>query len=85
MLGNLRMSFSISEATRRPHLSLSHADSGDVDEYDAADEFRPNSNQLREFTGTYWSEEIDAAYRPQVDNNQVVGFDEPWILGGWLD
>jgi hypothetical protein len=46
MLGNLRMSFSISEATRRPHLSLSHADSGDVDEYDAADEFRPNSNQL---------------------------------------
>jgi CubicO group peptidase (beta-lactamase class C family) len=45
---------------------------GKTDNFDSVEAFSPSAEQLNEFAGSYYSEELDATYRMTVENDRLV-------------
>ncbi len=48
---------------------------GKTDAFDSVETFSPSAEQLNEFAGSYYSEELDATYRMIVENNRLFAVD----------
>ncbi len=48
---------------------------GKTDAFDSVEAFSPSAEQLNEFAGSYYSEELDTTYRMIVENNRLVAVD----------
>lgn len=48
---------------------------GKTDAFESVEPFAPTAEQLNEFAGSYYSEELDTAYKMIVENNRLVAVD----------
>jgi hypothetical protein len=52
-----------------------------TDTFDSVEPFSPTAEQLNEFAGSYYSEELDTTYKMIVDNNRLVAVDRNGAKG----